>query len=741
MQVHIPKGLAFGCCPGSLRPLQLFGAFIVKGTFQLRPDEPVAWAEEPALVTGDLHEDGDPSKPLSYPSDFALFKPRTDLIVVGSARAPQGQRVSTLRTGFSVGAFAKVFDLRSTSGPFSEMPLTHRWIADPPPLPKQRAKLPEPVLAGFGPIPASWPQRSNLAGTYDDAYVKERWPWFPKDFDYGYFNAAPRDQQLDSYLRGDEDIVLQHLHPEHAMLRTTLPGLRVRCFIQVRAANGELRYSEPQMRLDTLWIDVDAAKLVLVWRGLAEMRTPKMREVQRVMVVTEPLTQAPRPAAEYVGTLLDVPEEPDAAASAEEAASKLKFAQLEIAMAEMGKLIAANEADLAEAEQQIEAHAAAAIAELPLGTVLPTSPAPAPSAAEVAAQIKVAFAEIATQDPTLDAVAAAIDADEFVKAEAEFAAMAMAAAEFDSEMNPDVWTRERVLAAATARTPMTDLDLGGLDLSGLDLSDQNLSGSRLIGANLAGTLLVRTKLVGTDLTAATLAGANLTEAVLDRADLSASDLGGATLTKLSLNRTRLAGLNLAGADLSGSVGKEPNFAKANLANACLAGVHMPSADFTESTLDQADFTGAVLSNASFCGASASGADFTGANADGLQADEEANFEGGCFRCISAQRAVFDTSNLDSADFGRARLIGAQFEGASMRGANFDRADLTGAMFDDAMLQRAVLRHANLLRASLEGADLTGALADGANAFEAGFWRAIGASAAFAHASRKSTLIE
>ena len=740
MQIHLPKGLSFGYCPGSARPPKLYGSFIVKGTFRLAPDAPLEWADEPDFVGGDLHEEDDPTKPLRYPSDFALFKPRADLIVVGTARAPEGTRAAVLRTGFSVGAFSKTFDARSESAPFSELALAHHWVANPPPLPKPRAELPAPTLAGFGPIPADWPERHALIGTYDDVYVKQRWPWLPEDFDYGYFNAAPRDQQLEGYLRGDEDIVLQHLDASHPTLRTKLPGLRVRCLVQFRGTDGILRYSEPQMRLDTLWIDADASKLVLVWRGLAAVRTPKMREVHSVVVVTEPLESVPRPAAECLEVLGQGSEGVEEADPAQAHAWALKFEQLDrdmADMADMGKLVAANEAEIAGAEAQLEGLLKGSIAELGPEAVLASNSPPVVAAGEVALQIKAALAGVVQARPELAAEMAAIDAEVFAKAEQEFDALTAAA---DSEPNPQAWTRERVARAANDRTPMLELDLSGLDLSGLDLSDQDFSGSRLIDAKLSGNTLVRTKLTQVDLSRAKLDGADLSEAVLDGADLTGADLAGALLRGVSVALTTLAGLALAGVDLRGATGKEADFAGADLTGARFAGARLPSADFTGSTVDQADFTEAVLTNATFNGASAKRVDFTRAEADGLRADESTDFEGACFQGIGACGAVFEASNLRGADFRRARLARAQFELASLQGANFDRADLSDAMFDDADLRRAIVTHANLLRASLEGADLTGADARGANGFEAGLWRAIGAADALAGANRKSTLL-
>src|SRR5207247_9456995 len=84
--------------------------------------------------------------------------------------------------------------------------------------------------AGFGPIPGTWPQRAEKVGAIDASYMKERWTWYPRDLEWGYFNAAPADQQVDGYLRGDETLLAEGLHPT-SPYRRKLPAVRVRCFI------------------------------------------------------------------------------------------------------------------------------------------------------------------------------------------------------------------------------------------------------------------------------------------------------------------------------------------------------------------------------------------------------------------------------------------------------------------------------------------------------------------------------
>ena len=81
-----------------------------------------------------------------------------------------------------------------------------------------------------GPVAASWQPRAGLVGTYNVPWQRQHWPWFPEDFDYGYFNAAPRDQQVEGFLKGGENLVFENLHPKHPAYSSRLPGRRAGVF-------------------------------------------------------------------------------------------------------------------------------------------------------------------------------------------------------------------------------------------------------------------------------------------------------------------------------------------------------------------------------------------------------------------------------------------------------------------------------------------------------------------------------
>ena len=49
----------------------------------------------------------------------------------------------------------------------------------------------------FGPIGRAWQPRPKYAGTYDEKWLDEVFPFLPADFKEDYYQAAPADQQID----------------------------------------------------------------------------------------------------------------------------------------------------------------------------------------------------------------------------------------------------------------------------------------------------------------------------------------------------------------------------------------------------------------------------------------------------------------------------------------------------------------------------------------------------------------
>lgn len=114
---------------------------------------------------------------------------------------------------------------------------------------------------GVGPLGKWWQPRRQQAGTHDQAWKENRWPRLPLDFDFGYWNAAPADQQIE-YPKGGEDVVLAGLLPGGQALRCRLP--RQHPFVRLRLHAGPIL--PKAMNLDTLVFDMKAMTLSCVHR-------------------------------------------------------------------------------------------------------------------------------------------------------------------------------------------------------------------------------------------------------------------------------------------------------------------------------------------------------------------------------------------------------------------------------------------------------------------------------------------
>jgi hypothetical protein len=304
-------------------------AVMVKGSFALAQGEAarVLDAEHQAHLSGD--EAFDDAASTRYPSDFSPWKPRADVMLVGTCHQPGSAARSVARPSLKVGRMHKAVAVigerhwveqlggygQSDPKPFRTMPIRYErayggegfganpvgmgYVAEAP---APGAKLPplhhieradqvvknpleRPAPAGFGPLDRRWAERTQKTGTYDKKWLLERWPCFPLDFDWGYFNAAPADQQIDGYLRGDEGIVCEALHPQHARFEARLPGLRPRAFLR---KNGVVE--EIALALDTLWIDMGSAS-----PRCSPIRRSPPRPMQRIATGVPPRTRSSWP--------------------------------------------------------------------------------------------------------------------------------------------------------------------------------------------------------------------------------------------------------------------------------------------------------------------------------------------------------------------------------------------------------------------------------------------------------------
>ncbi len=280
--------------------------------------------------------------------DMGMPKPRAEVLVTGKCFTPGGEPRPASQVSFTVGSINKTLNVfgnrywKLTPGgrfisepePFTEMPIT--WdrgfggrdfkknplgkgmdkvtmpdgkevlplpnIEDPQNMIGSPSDRPEPQ--SFGPIDLMWPQRFKKRGTYDDRWLKERWPYFPDDMDYEFFNMAPEDQFLDEFFTGNEAIEITNMHPDMPVIKSRLPGIRARCFVtkkkSVDAPPDEDSFVEVNTLIDTLWLFPEILRGLLIFRGTTEIQDEEFGDVRYIFLVNESMEQEPESISHYL---------------------------------------------------------------------------------------------------------------------------------------------------------------------------------------------------------------------------------------------------------------------------------------------------------------------------------------------------------------------------------------------------------------------------------------------------------
>jgi hypothetical protein len=113
----------------------------------------------------------------------------------------------------------------------------------------------------FGPLGRTWLPRRSYVGTYDDAWLAERMPLVPDDFDDQYFQAAPPDQQI-PFPKGEIPVELVNLTPQ-GRTKFRLPEEEV--IVTFKRRSGPL--SQRIANLDTILLLPEKRKVCLTWRS------------------------------------------------------------------------------------------------------------------------------------------------------------------------------------------------------------------------------------------------------------------------------------------------------------------------------------------------------------------------------------------------------------------------------------------------------------------------------------------
>lgn len=324
---HMQAGYTMGMQPDGRESIVV----AVKGTFNIPKNGgmPNLAEDQVPLIEADEYT-GEPglSAPL-YESDYARYKPLCDVILNGSAYAPGGNPTKKVGVTLSVGPMKKSFYVvgrrfwkkgivsitASKPEPFTVMPIsydtafggvdnTHEKpskhkafmlnpigvgfhdnlkaeFVDGKPLPNTEeinkpVKNPTGVYRpmAYGSVGRGWEPRYKLAGTYDDNWIDNIFPFLPPDFTDEYFQSAPKDQQI-GYLNGGEAVVLKNLTPQ-GQTRFQIPNVQVPVVFFLK--KGDTKRTLAQA--DTLLLEPDTGRFMITWRASLPLKKNMFEVVQ-----------------------------------------------------------------------------------------------------------------------------------------------------------------------------------------------------------------------------------------------------------------------------------------------------------------------------------------------------------------------------------------------------------------------------------------------------------------------------
>ena len=268
------------------------------------------------------HATSDGAGGTSFPHDFPLERPGTDVLLLGTClpgRVPSASRIVSLAVGpmkksirvhgprvwmkTLVGVrpgpaanlvatplrFEHVFGGRDGDASDARNPVGRGFAINPDSLlgteahrlePTDLTTLP-PSSGCFAPIDCNWAPRRSFAGTFDDEWSRRRAPVAPRDRDARYHSDALPEQRSQRALTTPLAVEIAGLH-DGEPTRLTIPEYAV-------TVTTEVENQPPNTgpaSLTRVLIDADARVIELLF--VAQRRLPRKWEALRAIRVTTP---------------------------------------------------------------------------------------------------------------------------------------------------------------------------------------------------------------------------------------------------------------------------------------------------------------------------------------------------------------------------------------------------------------------------------------------------------------------
>ena len=587
----------------------------------------------------------------------------------------------------------------------------------------------EPPPAGFWALAADSAQRQSFLGKFDTKWLHKRWPHLPVDTDVGYFQVAPEDQQFKGFLKGDEPVDLQNMHPRIKHIESALPAMRARIFLEktglIDARNSSFspneaaqsEFVELTTNLETVWLFPEMLCGVLLHRAVTNVFFAQADDVSHIYVALESMVDTPNSFAYHqdkfnrlVGRTVDVGAPDNLTEDSGESDRK----------ATEPDQITSEESSI-ESEAAVDATAVTKFVESIEREIYNESP-----------EIKAAMQKL---EPLMQRYGVTLEDAEKMLAKDQNPALTF------TELQQQVRDLGPKLVEYMKKTGISETDLVQQMTERSEMQDyatvlaQSPNGLKGLFDQLDqlyAELIEEEKQI--DLRAAQADSGAKVETVEEApeaespdemdARLLVTDLRQLVITRHARKRD-LKGLDLSGVDLSDLTLEGADFSGANLAEANFEKSRLQNCRFDEALLSQARFGGADLSGASLQEVSATQADFTNCRM------VKANLTRSDFSESKFQKAQISGSTITFADFSRAvmqdvdasgcqgefagftesQLTGSNFSDANLRGVNFTGANLQQVNLSKASLKRGVLYSANFTDAVCNQATLPDSVAD------------------------------
>ncbi len=216
---------------------RLHATLVLRTAFALMPGV-LAHAPAGGVERVERHFQSDETRPVRTVSDLAPRIPRAEVVHVGGVIAPAGitmVRLALLRQG------KPLFDKRGMASTKNDSP-------------------------GLGPLgPASPERRASLKGHPEPRSDGHGRLVVSEGFDFGFYQSAPADQQVDALVGGDQ-ILLGNLHPDLAELAVVVPNRAP----VARAVLGDEEAPLP-VTCKRVILDTDRRVYTLLWYGDLEI--------------------------------------------------------------------------------------------------------------------------------------------------------------------------------------------------------------------------------------------------------------------------------------------------------------------------------------------------------------------------------------------------------------------------------------------------------------------------------------